>query len=66
MNKNTITGLFLIGLVLTVFAVLNQPSKEEVAAKERKIELAAKEKKTKKVKIEFTLITTRLKKLFSN
>jgi YidC/Oxa1 family membrane protein insertase len=50
MNKNTITGLFLIGLVLTVFAVLNQPSKEEVAAKERKIELAAKEKKTKKVK----------------
>ena len=48
MDRNTIIGLVLIGVVLTTFAVLNQPSEEEIkAAKEKakKEQLAANKKK---------------------
>lgn len=48
MDRNTIVGLVLIGLVLTTFALFNQPSEEEMkAAKEKakKEQLKAEEKK---------------------
>lgn len=56
MDRNTITGLFLIGLVLTIFSVYNQPSQADIDAENRKIELAEKKKvaqdaQTKKVKV---------------
>ena len=56
MDRNTITGLFLIGLVLTIFSVYNQPSQADIDAENRKIELAEKKKvaqdaQTKKEKV---------------
>lgn len=46
MDKKTIYGLVLMGLILTVFSILNQPSKEELAKQEKeKKELALKQKK---------------------
>ena len=47
MDRNTITGLFLIGLVLTIFSVYNQPSQADIDAENRKIELAEKKKEAK-------------------
>ena len=44
MDRNTITGLFLIGLVLTVFSIYNQPSQEEVDAEQKKTEKALNKK----------------------
>lgn len=46
MDKKTIYGLVLIGLILTVFTITNQPSKEELAkkAEEAKKEQAAEKK----------------------
>ena len=32
MDRNTVIGLFLLGLVLTVFSVYNQPSQAEIDA----------------------------------
>ena len=56
MDRNTITGLFLIGLVLTIFSVYNQPSQADIDAENRKVELAEKKKvaqdaQTKKEKV---------------
>ena len=47
MDRNTIIGLSLIGLLLVVFTLLNQPSEKEVKAKQEKEkrELAEKQKK---------------------
>lgn len=47
MDRNTIIGLSLIGLLLVVFTFLNQPSEKEVKAKQEKEkrELAEKQKK---------------------
>jgi len=48
MDRNTIIGLVLIGLVLTTFALFNQPSEEEMKAaqeKAKKEQLKAKKKK---------------------
>ena len=42
MDRNTTIGLILIGLLLTVFTVVNQPSKEDI--EKAKKEQAAKEK----------------------
>ena len=42
MDKKTTIGLVLIGLLLTVFTLINQPSKEDIA--KAKKEQAAKEK----------------------
>jgi YidC/Oxa1 family membrane protein insertase len=53
MDRNTITGLVLIGLVLTAFALFNQPSEEEMkAAKEKaeKEQLKAEKERAKKEK----------------
>ena len=41
MDRNTITGLVLIGLILTVFSIINRPTEEDI--KKRKDELAKKE-----------------------
>ena len=35
MDKNTITGLVLIAILLVVFSFLSRPSKEEIAAQQR-------------------------------
>ena len=32
MDRNTVIGLFLLGLVLTVFSIYNQPSQAEIDA----------------------------------
>ena len=45
MDKNTLTGLVLIGLLLTLFTVFNRPSEEEI--KERQKTELAKQKKSK-------------------
>ena len=45
MDRNTITGLVLIGLILTVFSIINRPSEEDLK-KQQKEQLA----KTEKVK----------------
>jgi len=38
MDKNTVVGLVLIGLILSVFTIFNKPSKEELKAKKAKID----------------------------
>ena len=43
MDRNSIIGLVLIGLILSVFAVMNQPTEAELLKQER--ELAAKQRK---------------------
>ncbi len=48
MDRNTVTGLILIGVILTGFALFNQPTEEQrkaLAAKEREKEAAKKKKK---------------------
>ena len=45
MDRNTITGLVLIGLILTVFSIINKPSEEEIKEQQKK-EIA----KTEKIK----------------
>ncbi len=42
MDRNTITGLVLIGLILTVFSIINRPTEEDI--KKGKDELAKKER----------------------
>ena len=44
MDKNTIIGLVLIGIILSVFTIYNQPTKEEIEAEKAKIELAEKQR----------------------
>ena len=48
MDRNTTIGLILIGLLLTLFTVINQPSNEEIA--KAKKEQALKEKSQEKSK----------------
>jgi len=43
MDRNTITGLVLIGLILTVFTIVNRPSEEDIKKRHNE-ELAKKEK----------------------
>jgi YidC/Oxa1 family membrane protein insertase len=58
MDRNTVTGLVLIGLLLTVFAIFNQPSEEEQrkmkekARKERVAQAAKEKEKADKKKVE--------------
>lgn len=56
MDKNTVIGLVLIGLILSVFTIINQPSEEEVKAQEEKakIELLQKKEKEKEANKEQT------------
>ena len=56
MDRNTLTGLVLIGLVLTIFSIINQPSEEDL--KKAKIEAAQKtEQQIKEKKSEAPLKT---------
>jgi YidC/Oxa1 family membrane protein insertase len=48
MDRNTIIGLVMIGLILSVFTIYNQPTEEEI--KKQQQELALKEKKEKEEK----------------
>jgi hypothetical protein len=36
MDRNTVIGLVLIGLILSVFTIFNQPSEEEIKQRRRK------------------------------
>jgi YidC/Oxa1 family membrane protein insertase len=47
MDRNTIIGLVLIGLILSVFTIFNQPSEEELKQQKAKIEKAEKEREKK-------------------
>jgi YidC/Oxa1 family membrane protein insertase len=44
MDRNTLTGLVLIGLILTVFSIFNQPSDEDIKKKAKTEQVNAKEK----------------------
>jgi len=44
MDKNTVIGLVIIGVILSVFTIFNQPSDEELKAKKEKQELSEKRK----------------------
>ena len=35
MDKNTLTGLVLIGLLLTLFTVFNRPTEEEIKERQK-------------------------------
>ena len=48
MDRNTITGLVLIGLILTVFSIINRPTEDDI--KKRQNELAKKEQVKKDLK----------------
>ena len=54
MDRNTLTGLVLIGLVLTIFSIINQPSEEDL--KKAKIEAANKAPSQDAKKIEMQKI----------
>lgn len=57
MDRNTVFGLVIIGLILSVFTIYNQPSDEEVAEMEKKAladNKKAEENKTDKTKVEET------------
>ncbi|MCH2225735.1 MAG: membrane protein insertase YidC, partial [Crocinitomicaceae bacterium] len=45
MDRNTVVGLVLIGLIFSVFTIFNKPSEEEIKAEQEKIEKALAEKK---------------------
>lgn len=63
MDRNTITGLVLIGVIMSAFMIFNKPSEEEIAKQkeeQQKKELAAKqkekEKKTAKAEKDSTIV----------
>ena len=55
MDRNSTIGLVLIGLIITVFSVMNQPSESELKAAQNKEAAAAQkaEKKDKETRIQF-------------
>jgi len=55
MDRNTVIGLVLIGIILSVFTIVNQPSEEEIKEQQKK-ELALKAKEDAKKK-ESTKVT---------
>lgn len=48
MDRNTLTGLVLIGLILTVFSIFNQPSDEDIKKKAKIEQVNTKEKEASK------------------
>src|SRR5680860_41295 len=42
MDRNTLVGFGIIGVILAVFTFMNQPSEEEIQAQKEKMELAEK------------------------
>ena len=49
MERKTVIGIILLGLLLTVFTIVNQPSEEELKEQQRK-ELALKKKQQEEAK----------------
>ena len=50
MDRNTIIGLVLIGVILSVFTIFNRPSEEELKAEQEKLEQTSGENDTEKDK----------------
>ena len=48
MDKKTILGLILMGLVLTVYTIVNQPTEAEIRAEKKKLEQKQQAKKASK------------------
>ena len=48
MDRNTLVGLGIIGVILAVFTYVNQPSEEEIQAQKEKMELAEKRAEEKR------------------
>lgn len=48
MDRNTLVGLGLIGVILAIFTYVNQPSEEEIQAQKEKMELAEKRAQEKR------------------
>jgi YidC/Oxa1 family membrane protein insertase len=62
MDRNTFIGLVLIGLILSVFTIVNQPSEEELRQRQKERELVQQEKEeNKKTKKESKKATFSLK-----
>ena len=55
MDRNTLTGLVLIGLLLTVFTIINKPSEEELKQQETEITNAKEAKAKSEVKDSVTV-----------
>ena len=55
MDRNTLTGLVLIGLLLTVFTIINKPSEEELKQQEAEIAKAKEAKAKSEVKDSVTV-----------
>lgn len=53
MERNTVIGIILLGLLLTVFTIVNQPTEEELKEQQKK-ELALKQKQAEEVKKQAT------------
>lgn len=71
MDRNTVIGLVLIGVIFSVFTIFNQPSEEEIKAAKEKQELAAKKaadekKKAEKEKEETVIASSIVPKLDDN
>lgn len=45
MDRNTVIGLVLIGTILSVFTIMNQPSEEELAERQKELEQQEQERK---------------------
>ena len=58
MDRNTLTGLVLIGLLLTVFTIINKPSEEEIKKQEAEIAKAKENAQVKKQENESALINS--------
>lgn len=52
MDKNTVIGLSLIGAILVVFTIFNQPSDAEIQKEKERIELANKQQEAKEAQAE--------------
>jgi YidC/Oxa1 family membrane protein insertase len=48
MDRNTVIGLVLIGLILSVFTFFNQPSEEEIRKRKQEVEMAKNAEKKEK------------------
>lgn len=62
MDKNTIIGLSLIGLILVTFTIFNQPSEEEVKKEQARLEAEAKKKEDKAEAKAFKIAEKKLEK----
>lgn len=59
MDRNTLTGLVLIGLLLTVFTIINKPSEEELKQQEAEVAKAKEAKAKSKEKDAVTIDTAK-------